>query len=174
MSTSTRDQQLQREVLDALAHDTTLVPGEVAVAVRDGVVTLSGYVWTYAEKCEALKVALRSIGVNAVADEVRVRVPAGFGPSDSDMAGTLLRTVTDDLHIPLGAVHVTVQNGWVTLAGRVARRDQFVAVEHAARSLIGFTGLANLIETDAQTIGDAQQQPVHPTPNGVAASTPLR
>ena len=103
MCTSTTDQQLQREVVDALAHDTTLVPGEVAVSVRDGVVALSGYVWTYAEKCEALNVTLRSNGVNAVADEGKVRVPAAFRPSDSDMAGTLLRTVTTDLHIPLGA-----------------------------------------------------------------------
>jgi osmotically-inducible protein OsmY len=159
MSTSTEDRQLQREVLDALAHDSTLVPGEVAVSVRDGVVTLSGYVWTYAEKCEALNVTLRSSGVNAVADEVRVRVPAGFHPSDSDMAGGLLRTVTNDLHIPVGAVHVTVQDGWVTLAGRVARRDQSIEIERVARSLIGFMGLSNLIETDAPSTGGAPQQP---------------
>ncbi|HEY7893971.1 MAG TPA: BON domain-containing protein [Gemmatimonadaceae bacterium] len=159
MSTSTGDRQLQREVLDALAHDSTLVPGEVAVSVRDGVVTLSGYVWTYAEKCEALNVTLRSSGVNAVADEVRVRVPAGFHPSDSDMAGGLLRTVTNDLHIPVGAVHVTVQDGWVTLAGRVARRDQSIEIERVARSLIGFMGLSNLIETDAPSTGGAPQQP---------------
>lgn len=172
MSTPTRDQQLQREVLDALAHNTTLLPGEIAVSVRDGVVTLSGIVRTYAEKCEALDVALRSTGVNAVADEVRVRVPAAFGPSDSDMAEALLRTVSDDLRIPVGDVHITVQNGWVTLTGRVARRDQCQAIEHAARTLLGFTGLSNLIQTAGRTPDVAHPQPPHCVPNGLATSTP--
>lgn len=147
MSTPTQDQQLQSDVLDALAHDATLLPGEVAVSVRDGVVTLSGIVRAYAEKCEALDVALRCRGVNAVADEIRVRVPAAFGPSDSDMAGTLLRTMTDELHIPAGDVHITVQNGWVTLTGHVGDREQCEAIDHAARRLLGFTGLSNLIQT---------------------------
>lgn len=172
MSTPTRDQQLQRDVLDALAHDTTLLPGEVAVSVRDGVVTLSGIVRTYGEKCVALDVALCCRGANAVADEIRVRVPAAFGPSDSDMAGALLRTVTDDLHIPTGDVHITVQNGWVTLTGRVARREQCEAIDHAARRLLGFTGLSNLIQTAGRTADAAPPQPVHPSPTGAAASTP--
>src|SRR6185312_12730972 len=121
MTTPTRDHQLQRDVLDALAQDTKLRAGEVAVSVRDGVVTLSGIVRTYGEKCEALEVALRCRGVNAVADEVTVRVPASFGPSDSDMAEGLLRTMTEELRIPSGEVHITVQNGWVTLTGQVTR-----------------------------------------------------
>ena len=146
MPMSTTDQDLQRRVVYALTHDTSLVPGEIAVSVRDGVVTLSGFVRSYSEKCEALEVALRSKDVSAVADEVRVRVPAAFGPSDSDMAGTLLRTVTEDLRIPAGSVHITVQNGWVTLTGRVARREQRDAIEAAARMLLGFTGLSNLLE----------------------------
>jgi len=151
MTTPTRDHQLQRDVLDALAQDTKLRAGEVAVSVRDGVVTLSGIVRTYGEKCEALEVALRCRGVNAVADEVRVRVPASFGPSDSDMAEGLLRTMTEELRIPSGEVHITVQNGWVTLTGQVTRRDQCDAIDRAARRLLGFTGLSNLIRTVAAT-----------------------
>ncbi len=151
MTTPTRDHQLQRDVLDALAQDTKLRAGEVAVSVSDGVVTLSGIVRTYGEKCEALEVALRCRGVNAVADEVKVRVPASFGPSDSDMAEGLLRTMTEELRIPSGDVHITVQNGWVTLTGQVARRDQCDAIDRAARRLLGFTGLSNLIRTVAAT-----------------------
>ncbi|HKB54736.1 MAG TPA: BON domain-containing protein [Ramlibacter sp.] len=147
MLTRTADQELQRAVLTALAHESTLLPGEIAVSVRNGVVTLSGYVGSYSEKCVALDVAQRADGVSAVADEVRVRVPAAFGPSDSDMADTLLRALSDDLHMPAGSVHITVQNGWVTLTGRVALRDQCAAVERAARTLVGVTGVSNLIDT---------------------------
>ncbi|HEV2180281.1 MAG TPA: BON domain-containing protein [Gemmatimonadaceae bacterium] len=172
MSTSTTDQELQREVLDALSHDTSLLRGEIAVSVRDGVVTLSGIVRTYAEKCEALDAALRCSGVNAVADEVRVRVPAGFGPSDSDMAAALMRSLADELGIPTGDVHITVQNGWVTLTGRVARREQCDAIDHAARTLIGFTGLSNLVQTAARVADVAQAQIAQPASNGAAVYPP--
>ena len=171
MSKPTLDHQLQHDVLEALARDTKLLPGEVAVSVRDGVVTLSGIVRTYGEKCEALDVALRCRGVNAVADEVRVRVPAAFGPSDSDMAAALLRTLTDELRIPTGDVHITVQNGWVTLSGRVARREQREAADHAARMLLGFTGLSNLIQLTAQESDTEQPQVLTSAPNGTIAST---
>lgn len=174
MSTTATDRALQRAVLNALALNAKLVPGEVAVSVRDGVVILSGYVWTYAEKCEALDVAQRSSGVNAVADEVRVNVPASFGHADSTMARTLLRTATDDLLIPIGAVHITVQNGWVTLTGRVTRRGQCTAIEHAARRLIGFTGISNLIEAADHTADSTQPQPLPPMPNDPVASTATR
>ena len=171
MSMPTTNQQLQRDVLDALAGDVALSPGEIAVSVRNNVVTLSGIVRTYAEKCAALDVALRCRGVNAVADEIKVRVPAAFGPSDSDMAGSLLRSMIDELGIPAGDVHITVQNGWVTLTGRVARREQCDAVENAARRLVGFTGLSNLIQTDNWSADAAQPQAVPRAPNGAAAST---
>jgi osmotically-inducible protein OsmY len=171
MTTPTMNQQLQRDVLDALAGDTALSPGEIAVSVRNNVVTLSGIVRTYAEKCAALDIALRCRGVNAVADEIKVRVPAAFGPSDSDMAGALLRTVTDELRIPPGDVHITVQNGWVTLTGRVTHREQCDAVENAARRLLGFTGLSNLIQTAVWTADAAQPQPVQGAPNDAATFT---
>lgn len=171
MSTPTLDHQLQHEVLAALARATKLLPGEIAVSVGDGVVTLSGIVRTYAEKCEALDIAQRCRGVNAVADEVKVRVPAAFGPSDSDMAEALLRTCTRELHIPTGDVHITVQNGWVTLTGRVARREQREAVDHAARILLGLTGLSNLIQTTAPP-ADAAQPQTPTAPNGAIASPP--
>ena len=172
MSTPTLDHQLQHNVLAALARDTKLLAGEVAVSVRDGVVTLSGIVRTYAEKCEALDVALRCPGVNAVADEIKVRVPAAFGPSDSDMAEALLRTITRELRIPAGDVHITVQNGWVTLTGRVARREQREAVDHAARMLLGLTGLSNLIQTSAPAADTAHPQTPASAPNGATASPP--
>ncbi|HSC31490.1 MAG TPA: BON domain-containing protein [Gemmatimonadaceae bacterium] len=172
MSTPTLDQQLQRDVLDALARDTKLRAGEVAVSVRDGVATLSGIVRTYGEKCEALEVALHCHGVNAVADEVKVRVPAGFGPSDSDMAEGLLRTLTEELRIPAGDVHITVQNGWVTLAGQVARRDQCDAAERAARRLLGFTGVSNLIRTVGAASRAAQPQTAAAPPNDTAPASP--
>jgi osmotically-inducible protein OsmY len=133
-------------LLDALSRNAALWPGEIAVSVRDGVVTLSGYVSTYAEQSAALESVLRVSGVSAVADEVRVHVPTTFIPSDSEMAGTLLRTATEVLRIPAGDIHITVQNGWVTLTGRGARREQCTTIEHAARTLLGVTGVSVLIE----------------------------
>jgi osmotically-inducible protein OsmY len=146
MSTKSANGELRRAVLEALAREPILSPGEIAVSVQNGVVTLSGYVGTYPEKCTALDAATRVAGVSAVADEVRVRVPAAFGPSDTDLAGSLLDTLTRELRIPAGTVQITVQDGWITLKGRVAQRDQCAAAERAARVLPGVVGISNLIE----------------------------
>jgi osmotically-inducible protein OsmY len=137
--------------LETLAREPTLSPGEIAVSVRDGVVTLSGYVGTYPEKCTALDIVSNVAGVGAVADEVRVRVPAAFGASDTDLAGRLLDALTSELRIPVGAVKITVQDGWITLKGHVATRDQRTAAERTAYALPGVVGISNLIEAPALT-----------------------
>lgn len=140
------DAQLQRAAIDALAREAGICPGAIGVSAQEGVVTLSGYVSTYPDKCGAVEAVARVEGVNAVADEIRVRVPSPFGASDSGLAGALVRSMTRELRIPPGDVRVTVQDGWITLRGHLPRADQRSAVEGAARALFGATGVSNLIE----------------------------
>jgi osmotically-inducible protein OsmY len=159
MSTNGADGELRRAVLETLAREPTLSPGEIAVSVRDGVVTLSGYVGTYPEKCTALDLVSNVVGVGAVADEVRVRVPAAFGASDTDLARLLLDALSSELRIPVGSVKITVQDGWITLKGNVAIRDQRTAAERAAYALPGVVGLSNLIEAPAPAAPDGPPTP---------------
>jgi osmotically-inducible protein OsmY len=158
-STTPANRELRYAVVEALAREPTLSPGEIAVSVQDGVVTLSGYVGTYTEKCTALDLVTNVAGVSAVADQVRVRVPSAFGPSDTDLAGTLVDALTRELRIPVGSVKITVQDGWVTLKGHVANRDQRAAAERAAHALPGVVGISNLIEVPTSNAPDGPASP---------------
>ena len=54
--------------------------GGIDVSVEDGAVTLSGVVSSHAERWAAVRAAGRVYGVQAIADEIEVRVPDAEGP----------------------------------------------------------------------------------------------
>ncbi len=71
---------------------------------------------------------------------------AAFGPSDTDLAASLLDALTSELEIPVGSVKITVQDGWITLKGRVENRERRAAAERAANALPGVVGISNLLD----------------------------
>ena len=80
------DEQIQREVLAELEWDATVRSTEIGVAVKDGVVTLTGWVESYAKKLAAERAAHRVRGVKAVANEIEVRLPSSAERTDTDIA----------------------------------------------------------------------------------------
>src|SRR5258708_34281413 len=89
MATATEvltDEQIQQEVLAELKYDPRVRPNEVGVVVKDGVVTLTGWVDSYLKKWAAEEAAHRVHGVNAVANDIEVRLPISAEPTDADIA----------------------------------------------------------------------------------------
>ena len=66
------DAEIQRDVLDELKWDARVQPNEIGVAVKDGVVTLIGWVDSYTKKWAAEEAALRVRGVKAVASAMEM------------------------------------------------------------------------------------------------------
>ena len=64
------DSQLQRDVIDELTSDPRVGNAEIGVSVKDGVVTLTGFVDTYARKIAAEQAVERLGGVRAVAEDL--------------------------------------------------------------------------------------------------------
>ena len=77
------DVQIQRDVLDEIKWDARVQPNEIGVAVKDGIVTLSGWVDSYTKKWAAEEAALRVRGVKAVANEIEVRLPTSAERTDA-------------------------------------------------------------------------------------------
>ncbi len=94
-----------------------LVAGNIGVAVKDGAVTLTGHVTTYAQKLAAVRAAERVHGVKAVADELTVHPPGER--DDQDIARAIAHVLTSNVHVPGDKVHAQVKNRWVTLEGEV-------------------------------------------------------
>src|SRR6185295_9279616 len=60
------DIELQRDVMEELKWETSVNTAHIGVAAKDGIVTLTGYVSSFAEKYEAEQAAKRVRGVQAV------------------------------------------------------------------------------------------------------------
>src|SRR5258706_6448576 len=119
-ATPTRtDEQIQRDVLEELNWDARVQPNEIGVAVKDGIVTLTGWVDSFTKKWAAEDAAKRVRGVKAVANDIEVRLPFESERTDADLAAAAIRALEWDAAIPRDAVKVTVSKGRVTLEGEV-------------------------------------------------------
>jgi osmotically-inducible protein OsmY len=135
--------QLQQDVMNELKWDPSVKAAEIGVHVKDGVVTLSGYVDTYSKKWAAERTAVRVFGVQAVAVEIQVRVPSSFKRPDESIAQAASNALEWDASVPDDRVKVQVQNGLVTLSGEVDWWYQKNAAEEAVRHLMGVVSVSN-------------------------------
>lgn len=140
------DLQLHKDVLDELRWDPRVNEAEIGVSVKDGVVTLTGAVPTFAQKYAAEKVVERTTGVRAVADDLHVRPTGTFLKNDTDIAHSAVNALSWDIEVPAEKITTKVESGWVTLKGEVDWNFQKTAAERAVRYLGGVRGISNLIE----------------------------
>jgi osmotically-inducible protein OsmY len=145
------DEEIQRDVLAELKWDSRLQPNEIGVIVKDGVVTLTGWVDSYLKKWNAEEAAHRVAGVKAVANDVEVRLPSSSERTDSDIAAAAVHALEWDALVPSDRVQLTVSKGWVTLRGEVDWQYQREDAERVVRRLTGVKGVTNLITVKPHT-----------------------
>jgi osmotically-inducible protein OsmY len=139
------DIELQRDLLEELKWEPAVNAAHIGVSVKDGIVTLSGHVSSYAEKYEAEKAAKRVYGVKAVANELDVKLPGSSQRTDEDIAAAAVNALQAHLYVPADKIKITVSNGWVKLEGEVDWQFEKTAAEAAVRYLTGVKGVSNLI-----------------------------
>jgi osmotically-inducible protein OsmY len=139
------DMELQKDVAEELKWEPRLQEDEIGVAVKNGVVTLTGFVPDYAQRRTAAKAAERVVGVRAVAQELVVKVPEMFRYSDTELAHRVVNALAWDVEVPNEKIQAKVEDGWVTLEGTVDWQYQRNAAERAVRYLGGIKGVANQI-----------------------------
>lgn len=137
------DQELQQDVLSELKWDAQIQPNELGVSVKDGVVTLTGWVDSYLKKWSAEDAAHKVAGVKAVANDIEIKLATER--TDPDIAEAAVHALEWDAFVPSGKVHVTVSKGWVTLKGEVEWQYQKQDAERVVRRLTGVKGVTNLI-----------------------------
>jgi osmotically-inducible protein OsmY len=146
IGTETRtDAQIQTDVLSELKYDARVLPNEIGVAVKDGVVTLTGWVNSYTKKWAAEEAAHRVRGVKAVANDIEVRLTTADERTDADIAAAAVRALEWDAFLSIDNLDVTVSKGWVTLKGSVEWQYQKNDAERVVRRLTGVKGVSNLI-----------------------------
>ena len=139
------DSQVQRDVMTELQWEPTIHAAEIGVAVKDGVVTLSGHVDSYAKRWAAERAAKRVSGVKAVAEEITVKLPDPYRRADADIARSATNVLEWHFLVPHDRVKATVQGGRITLSGDVDWYYQKMHAEEAVRHLTGVVGVTNSI-----------------------------
>ena len=146
MAVSTRTvEEIQADVLEELKWDSRVQPNEIGVMVKDGIVTLMGWVDSYMKKITAEEAARRVRGVKAIANDIEVRLPGAAERTDTDLAAAVLNALKWEADIPAGKIDVTVSRGWVTLKGEVEYGFQKRLAEQVVQRLSGVKGVTNLI-----------------------------
>jgi osmotically-inducible protein OsmY len=139
------DSQLQRDVSEELKWEPQVTASDIGVEVKDGVVTLSGEVTSYAEKWNAERAAQRVSGVNALAVDMKVRLSSLGGRTDADIARSAENVLSWSITVPKDSVKVMVEKGFVTLTGAVDWQFQRLAAAACVRFLMGVTGISDQI-----------------------------
>jgi osmotically-inducible protein OsmY len=142
---SRSDAQIHKDVVDELAFEPSVDGSRIAVAVADGIVTLSGSVPNFFEKWRAEGAVKRVSGVQGVAEELTVSLFSGMEQSETEIASAAVRALEWDSVIPQGRVEVNVENGWITLTGKLEWQYQSQRAFDAVAHLRGVKGVTNLI-----------------------------
>src|SRR5579883_1652908 len=124
------DTDIELDVKDELQWSPDLDASDIAVSVKDGVVTLAGFVKSYTDKYEAEHAAKRVAGVVGVANDLEVRLPSIDQRPDPDIARDAV---------------VALKGGWVTLEGEVEWQYQRDTAEKAVQRIKGVKGVSNTI-----------------------------
>ena len=139
------DTEIERDVKDELQWSPDLDASDIAVSVKNGVVTLAGFVKSYTDKYEAEYAAKRVAGVVGVANDLEVRLPSVDQRPDPDIARDAVAALKSQLPISSENIKVVVKDGWVTLEGEVEWQYQRDTAEKTVRRIKGVKGVSNTI-----------------------------
>jgi osmotically-inducible protein OsmY len=142
------DRQIRANVAAELDFDPTLDARGIGVAVKDGIVTLSGHVPSYVQIFAAERAAQRVKDVKGVAQDLKVRLPGGLEQADDEIAARAVNVLKWSVAAP--GIKVTVNNGWVTLLGEVQWQYQKLEAERLVRQLTSVMGVTNSITLKSQ------------------------
>ena len=154
------DEDVQKDVLAELQWEPRVLPNGIRVAVKLGIVTLTGCVDAYIKRWAAEEAARSVHGVRALANEVEVRLPPSAVRGDGELADAAVRAVNWDALIPVDGLDITVSKGWITLKGDVDWQFQKEDAERVVRRLTGVRGVSNLIAVKPRSLAPRMREAI--------------
>ena len=139
------DSDIKRDVEEELRWDPSIHTTDIAVAVKNGVVTLAGFVRNYMDKFQAEATAKRVAGVAGLANDLKVGLSRADQRPDPEIARDAVAAIKSRLPLSSEHIKVVVDKGWVTLEGQVEWNYQRDEAERAVRRINGVKGVINSI-----------------------------
>jgi len=151
------NEELQRDVQNAIKWEPQLHAAEIGVTAKDGVVTLMGTVDAYYKKIQAENAAKNVDGVKAVVEEIEIKYSSN-AMSDEDIANNVLKALIDNWNVPHEKIQVKVEKGWVTLEGQVTWNYQKEAANKSVGHLTGVKGVTNRIKIKSEVQDEIEKK----------------
>ena len=152
------DDELQQDVIAELSWDPQLVDvhAQLGVAVKNGVVTISGIVDSYNKKLAAEDAAQRVKGVRIVASDVEVKLGPLGKKTDTEIAEAVRSALVWNSAVSEDRIRIKVDNGWVYLEGEVEWAFQRASVQNSIEDLLCVVGITNNIKVREKSVDAAQ------------------
>jgi len=154
------DLQIQKDVMDEIKWEPYLNASQIGVAVKNGIVTLSGSVDTYFKKVTAEKAAARVSGVKAVAEDIQVGISPGMKRTDTAIAEAVISSLKWHSAVQDEKIKIKVEDGVVRLDGEVEWQYQRSNAASAVEHLSGVKSVINAIRVKPVATPAAVEQKI--------------
>ncbi len=153
--------ELQKDVQDAIKWEPLLNAAEIGVTAKDGIITLTGVVNSFAKKSEAESAAKNVAGVKAVVEKIELKFGTDWTKKDdNEIATEVLNAIKWNWEVPNDKLKVKVEKGWITLEGELSWNFQKEAAKNAVKNLLGVTGVSNNITIKAESHDAVEEKAV--------------
>ena len=139
------DSDIRRDVEDELRWDPDIDATDIAVAVNNGVVALTGFVRSYSQRTQAERDAKRVAGVVGVANDIEVRLPVIDQRPDPDIVRDAVSALKSELPYSSENIQVIAKDGKITLEGTVEWNYARERAENAVKRVRGVKSVTNSI-----------------------------
>ena len=154
------NEELQQDVEDAIKWEPSLNAAEIGVTAKDGIVTLTGIVNSYAKKLEAEDAAKNVAGVKAMVEKIDIKFGVSGVKNDNDVASEVVNAFKLSWEVPEDNLKVKVEHGWVSLAGDVEWNYQKEAAKKAIKNLAGVKGVTNNITIKSESLDEIERKDI--------------
>jgi len=139
------DQQIQKDVMEEIKWAPFLKPSEIGVAVKNGIVTLSGQVDSYSKKIAAENATKKVAGVKAIAEDIQIGVTSNSNKSDTEIAEAVFNALKWHSGVKENEIKIKVEDGNVRLDGEVEWEFERTYAKKTIENMVGVRSVLNLI-----------------------------
>jgi osmotically-inducible protein OsmY len=155
------DQQIRQDVEEELCWDPAVEHTGIVVVVKDGIVTLAGFVPSMTSRNHVECAVMRILGVRGIANDISVRLTPEAQRQDAQIVRDVIAEIVADQPELADRVQVIVHDGHVTLQGNAESQWERQRAESAVRGIRGVTLISNHISIHPRQdprIAEAQQR----------------
>ncbi len=152
------NEELQKDVQNAIKWEPSLRAAEIGVIAKDGIVSLTGVVDSYAKKMGAENAAKKVAGVKALVEKIEVKFPSSFSKTNAEIAEEVLNALKSNWSLPKDKITIKVEDGWVTLEGELPWNFQKEVARKAISDLAGVKGIINNIKIRSESINAIEKK----------------